>query len=103
MEQTRIIERIAEICREFDGRVEDVGITFARVELAKALAEAEAENARLTAEVEAAANYIVDLTHPLNSILPASNSRTAYQQARAARVQAAAPGTGEAHDKEKSK
>jgi len=50
MEQTKIIERIAEICREFDGRVEDVGITFARVELAKALAEAEAENARLTAE-----------------------------------------------------
>ena len=36
-----LVKRVEEICREFDDRLEDVGLLFARLELAKALAEAE--------------------------------------------------------------
>lgn len=36
-----MIQRINEICAEFDDRVKEVGLKFARLELAKSLAEAE--------------------------------------------------------------
>ena len=36
-----IVKRIESICEEFDSRVEDVGLVTARLELAKALANAE--------------------------------------------------------------
>jgi translation initiation factor IF-3 len=39
MQQT--IQRIEEICQEFDSRLPEVGLAIARLELAKALAEAE--------------------------------------------------------------
>lgn len=39
--QSEVIKRIEEICKEFDSRVEKVGLEVARTELAKALAEAE--------------------------------------------------------------
>jgi hypothetical protein len=39
--QSKIIKRIEQICIEFDARVEVVGLAIARLELAKALAEAE--------------------------------------------------------------
>lgn len=41
MNQSKIIKRIDEICKEFDNRVAIVGIPIARLELAKALAMAE--------------------------------------------------------------
>ena len=41
MDQSEFEKRIKEICKEFDERVEDVGLAQARAELAKALAEAE--------------------------------------------------------------
>lgn len=41
-ETTEIMKRIKEICDEFDARAEQVGIAIARLELAKALAESEA-------------------------------------------------------------
>lgn len=40
--QSRIIKRTKEICDEFDARVNTVGISFARLEIAKVLAETEA-------------------------------------------------------------
>ena len=36
-----LVKRVEEICKEFDDRLEEVGLPFARLELAKALAEAE--------------------------------------------------------------
>jgi hypothetical protein len=42
MDQHKVVTRIEEICKEFDARVEVVGLAIARLELAKALAEAEA-------------------------------------------------------------
>lgn len=42
MNQSKVVARIEEICKEFDSRVEVVGVTIARLELAKALAETEA-------------------------------------------------------------
>ena len=42
MSQSDVVKRIEEICNEFDSRVETVGLAIARLELAKALAEAEA-------------------------------------------------------------
>ena len=42
MNQLEVVTRIEEICEEFDSRVEVVGLAIARLELAKALAEAEA-------------------------------------------------------------
>jgi len=41
MSQTSIIQRVNEICQEFDDRVKEVGLKVARLELAAALAEAE--------------------------------------------------------------
>lgn len=38
---TEIVKRIADICGEFDCRVEAVGLPFARTEIAKVLAEKE--------------------------------------------------------------
>lgn len=47
--QSSIVKRIKEICDEFDDRVNSVGLSFARAELAKALAETEADlNAALS-------------------------------------------------------
>ncbi len=40
--QTDMIKRIESICGEFDSRMEEVGISMARLELAKALASCEA-------------------------------------------------------------
>jgi len=40
--QSEIAKRIESICNEFDSRVIDVGLSFARLELAKVLAETEA-------------------------------------------------------------
>lgn len=46
MSQTKIVKRIEEICQEFDSRLEaGVGVPIARLELAKALAEAESTQA----------------------------------------------------------
>jgi hypothetical protein len=42
MNQSKVVARIEEICKEFDSRVEVIGVTIARLELAKALAETEA-------------------------------------------------------------
>lgn len=42
MNQSKVVARIEEICKEFDGRVGVVGLAIARLELAKALAESEA-------------------------------------------------------------
>lgn len=39
--QTPIVKRIDSICAEFDARIVEVGVPFARAELAKALAEEE--------------------------------------------------------------
>lgn len=41
MKERNIEIRILQICDEFDARVEAVGVLIARLELAKALAEAE--------------------------------------------------------------
>ena len=45
MLQYSIVKRIEEICGEFDAMVLKVGLTFARLELAKVLAEAEKRTA----------------------------------------------------------
>ena len=42
MNQSHIVKRIQSICEEFDARVLQVGLAIARLELAKALAECEA-------------------------------------------------------------
>ena len=41
MDQSPIVKRIEEICREFDSRVSTVGLSFSRLELAKRLSETE--------------------------------------------------------------
>jgi hypothetical protein len=41
MNQSDTVKRIESICKEFDNRVEVVGLAIARLELAKALAESE--------------------------------------------------------------
>lgn len=58
--QSKIVRRIEEICMEFDARLKDVGPAIARLELAKALAEAEAANAALTAESLKLLKMVVD-------------------------------------------
>ena len=47
MNQSEVVARIEEICKEFDSRVEVVGLAIARLELAKALAESEAAQPRV--------------------------------------------------------
>ena len=43
MNQSEVVKRIKGICDEFDSRAEEMGLPFARKELAKALAEKERE------------------------------------------------------------
>jgi hypothetical protein len=50
MTQSEIVKRIADICGEFDQRLAFVSIMVTRMELAKALAEKEAEIAALKKE-----------------------------------------------------
>lgn len=47
MKQTKIIKRTKELCDEFDKRAQTIGVSFARAEFAKMLAELEDENERL--------------------------------------------------------
>jgi len=51
-----IIERTKEICKEFDDRSISVGLLFARLELAKSLAETEARLAKRDAVLKWLAN-----------------------------------------------
>ena len=44
---TKIVKRIESICHEFDARAESLGVAFARLELAKALAKSEERLTRL--------------------------------------------------------
>ena len=45
MNQSETVKRIESVCKEFDSRVNDVGLAIARLELAKAMVEHEAESA----------------------------------------------------------
>lgn len=58
MSQSNIIKRIEEICNEFDNRVTKVGLTIARLELAKAFAEAESAQPLNTADDKACPLYV---------------------------------------------
>ena len=58
MSQPDIIKRIEEICNELDDRVTKVGLTIARLELAKAFAEAESAQPLNAADCKACPLYV---------------------------------------------
>ena len=68
MSQETIFNRIEQICTEFDDRAENVGILFARVELAKRCAELEAELERVKRERDAVEKKVSDKAATIISI-----------------------------------
>jgi hypothetical protein len=65
MNQTEIVKRITSICAEFDAREKQVGIKFARLELARAMAENEAS----TTETLAAYKKVAEAARWANGYL----------------------------------
>ena len=58
MSQSDIVERIEEICNEFDIRLVTVGVKVARLELAKAFAECEASQKVVQADALKWAKFV---------------------------------------------